>query len=189
LTSLLARNPRHLGAREALVIALADAGDLERGRAALDSWPAELRDARYARLLGRWDLEYGHEPARAVEALKRASADLPHDWRTHYRLARALNSIGSTAEAHREAETVSRLREVLDPDNLGHRLEKDFAHLDEAKSRLDLASLCDTVGLYRLAEAWRAESSESTDLRNGLRGVGFEESSHKPLSSEAHQTH
>jgi tetratricopeptide (TPR) repeat protein len=157
LTSLLDGNPKHLPAREALVVALADAGELGRGRELLDAWPAEMRDARYYRLAGRWDLDYEHQPAQAVRAFRRALMDQPHDWRTHYRLSRALSTLGKVDEARREAETVARLREALEPENLGHRLVADFDHLEDPQSRLDLGALCATVGLDRLAEAWRLE--------------------------------
>ena len=59
---------------------LADAGELDRGRAVLDAWPESDRDARYWRLRGRWELEYEHRPEQAANAfqtaLERASARL-----------------------------------------------------------------------------------------------------------------
>jgi len=157
LEALLARDPAHVDAREALVLALADAGDPARGRAILDAWPGEPRDARYFRLVGRWDLDYGRRPARAVGSFRRALAELPHDWRTRAHLARALRTLGRSAEARREAEAVARLREALDPDPLGRRLAADFDHLDDPEARRDLADLCDRVGLQPLADAWRGE--------------------------------
>ena len=60
------------------------------------------------------------------------------------------------------AESVERLREALDPVTLGPRLDADLAALDDPNSRLDLASLCDRVGLKRLADAWRKDA-EATD--------------------------
>ena len=77
LSELLASHPDHVGVREALVTALADAGEPDRGRALLESWPADERDGRYWRLQGRWDLEHDHQPDRAVEALRTALAGLP----------------------------------------------------------------------------------------------------------------
>ena len=171
LQALLARAPGHLGVREALVAALADAGDPGRGRLALEGWPADARDARYDRLRGRWDLEYDHQPGRAVEALTRALAELPHDWRSRYRLARALFADGREAEARRVAASVALLREALDPAPLGRRLSADLAHLDDPKSRLDLADLCEGAGLSRLADAWRVDAA--TGLSPGTsRGAG-----------------
>jgi thioredoxin-like negative regulator of GroEL len=160
LTTILARNPQHVAAREALVAALADAGEPDRGRAVLEAWPAAARDARYLRLKGRWDLEYDHQPARAVAAFQRALAELPHDWKTHYRLARALKILGRLDDARAEAATVARLRETLAPDPLGQRLARAFSHLDDPQSRLDLAHLCAQVGLTRLADAWRSAAAQ-----------------------------
>lgn len=155
LETKLRLHPEHSGVREALVVALADAGEPERGRVLLDAWP-EPRDARYYRLKGRWELDYdGNRPA-AVAAFRRALADLPHDWKTHYRLARALDNPSEAAQA---AAMVARLREVLEPATLGAELSRSFTHLNERRSRLDLAELCDRVGLHQLAEAWRMETT------------------------------
>jgi tetratricopeptide (TPR) repeat protein len=173
LTSLLARYPEHLAAREALVTALADMGETDRGREFLSTWPSQARDARYYRLRGRWDLDYEHHPAQAVEAFDRALTELPHDWRTHYRLSRALKMLGKDEQSEQEARVVTRLHEVLSPGPLGNRLANDFAHLDTPQSRLDLASLSTAVGLDRLADAWRLEAKNQASAADD------------PLSSDA----
>ncbi len=173
LSGILTAHPDHLSAREALVLALADAGDPDRGRAVLDDWPSELRDARYHRLKGRWSLEYEHRYPEAIESFTKALADLPHDWRTHARLARALRDANRDAEAKRAAAVVERLRDALDPVALGKRLDADLAALDAPQSRLDLADLCDRVGLTRLAEAWRRDASEITaPIGDGIDPLG-----------------
>lgn len=162
LEELLAAHPKHLGVREALVAALADAGEPDRGRALLDAWPGPAgerdNDPRYQRLRGRWDLEYDHRPAEAAAALGAAVQAVPQDWRSWYRLARAFRQLGREAEARRAAEVVSRLREALEPSALGARLDDDFRHLDDPRSLRDLATLAAQVGLARLADAWRAEA-------------------------------
>ena len=56
LEALLTKYPAHINAREALVTALADLGEPDRGRILLDTWPESMRDARYWRLRGRWIL-------------------------------------------------------------------------------------------------------------------------------------
>lgn len=152
----LAQHPRHIGTREALVEMLGDAGEADQGRALLDDWPEDHRDARYWRLRGRWDLEYDQRADQAVSALRTALADLPHDWRSRFRLARALRICGMEDAARREAETVARLREILDPSTLGPRLDAALAHLDQDSSVRVLADLCARAGLSRLSDAWRA---------------------------------
>ena len=167
LEALLARDPGHVDAREALADALAEAGRVDRGRAILDGWPASSRDARFDRLAGRWALEYEHRPDLAVAGFRRALAELPHDARTHYRLARALSASGRPAEARAEADALSRLRELLDPAPLGRRLADDLARLDEPSACLDLADLCSRAGLSRLADAWRREAAEARSRGEG----------------------
>jgi predicted Zn-dependent protease len=160
LVALLADHPDHLGAREALVTALADAGEPERGRIVLAGWPGPEsdRDARYWRLRGRWELEYDHRPDQAVAAFRNALAILPQDWRSWYRLARALRILGRDDQARQAAEAVGRIREVLDSMTLGPRLDAAFAHLDDPAALHDLAELSDRAGLTRLANAWRTEA-------------------------------
>jgi tetratricopeptide (TPR) repeat protein len=158
LQSILDQNSGHLAAREALLIALADEGEPERGRIALEGWPVADRDARYFRLRGRWDLDYDHRPDRAAEAYARALVDLPHDWKSHYGLARAYKALGRENEAKSEAEAVARLRERLAPTPLAARLTDDLAKLDDLQARQDLAALCESVGLTQLAEAWTRET-------------------------------
>ena len=150
LEAVLTKHPNHIGAREALVTALADAGQPDRGRAVLNSWPESAHDGRYWRLRGRWNLEYDHRPEQAAAALRTALIDLPQDWRSWYRLARALHSLGRVDESQQAAESVSRIREILDPLVLGPRLHAAFDHLDDPAALHDLAALCNRAGLTRL---------------------------------------
>ncbi len=158
LSVILVRDPGHVPAREALLVTLADAGEPDRGRRVLGAWPASDRDARFDRLRGRWDLDYDRRPDRAAESFLRALADLPHDWKVHYGLARALRALGRVDQARAEAETVARLRERLEPSALGPRLAADLASPDDPRARLDLADLCEGAGLAALADAWRSEA-------------------------------
>jgi predicted Zn-dependent protease len=158
LETLVASHPEHIAARETLIIALADAGQSEQGRTLLNNWPAATRDARYWRLRGRWELEYDHQPDQAVVAFQTALAELPQDWRSWYRLARALQIIGHVDESREAAATVSRIREVLDPFSLGPHLHTVFDHLDDAAALFELDALCMRAGLVRLSQAWRAEA-------------------------------
>jgi thioredoxin-like negative regulator of GroEL len=168
LEALLTNYPAHINAREALVTALADLGEPDRGRVLLDTWPDSIRDARYWRLRGRWDLEYDHRPQDAVNALHSALADLPQDWRSWYRLARALHVLGRDAESQQAAETVSRIREVLDPLVLEPRLHDAFDHLDDPTALRDLAALCNRASLSHLANAWLTEARRQAKRKDGI---------------------
>lgn len=162
LEALLTKYPDHIGARAALVTALADAGEPDRGRTVLNSWPESTRDGRYWRLRGRWDLEYDHHPEQAAVAFRTALVDLPQDWRSWFRLARALHILGRDDESQQAAEAVSRIREILDPLVLGPRLHAAFDHLDDPAAIHDLAALCNRAGLTRLADAWLTEARRKT---------------------------
>ena len=157
LTAILDRDPGQVDAREALVIALDERGEPDRGRDVLASWPASSRDARYDRLAGRWALDHDRDPALAVAALEHAVAELPQDWKARARLARAYHALDRPADAAREASRVAALRELLYPSTLVPRLASDFSRPDDPRARLDLADLSARAGLDRLADAWRRE--------------------------------
>jgi len=106
--------------------------------------------------------EYDHRPDQAIPAFRAALEVLPHDWRTHYRLARALRILNRADEAQTEAVTVSRIRELLDPLTLSPKLDAAFAHLDEPTAFGTLAEFCARVGLSRLADAWSARALDLT---------------------------
>ncbi|APW61571.1 tetratricopeptide repeat protein [Paludisphaera borealis] len=159
LEDLSVRHPDHPNVREALAILLADGRDDDDFRAVLDSWPADSRDARYWRLKGRLYLDVDRRPEPAADAFRRALVELPHDWRSHYGLARALTKLNKPEEAASEAKTVSRIRETIDPLTLGPSLEATVTRLDQASARGAVADLCARVGLERLAQAWRSASA------------------------------
>jgi tetratricopeptide (TPR) repeat protein len=160
LEAMVAEHPDHLGAREALVTALADAGEPDRGREVLDAWPGveSDRDARYWRLRGRWELEYDRHPDRAESAFRRVLEEFPQDWRSWAGLSRALTRLGRPDDARGAAAAVGRIREVLEPTTFTPRIYEDIHHLDEPRVLRDLADLADHAGLARLAAAWRAEA-------------------------------
>ena len=160
LSERLTRHPDHSAIREALILALADDGHVDASRERLDAWPPSLQDARYQRLRGRWCLEYDGKAAEATAAFARTLELFPHDWRSHYGLARALQKLDRKAESAGEVEAVARLRERLEPTRLAPRLARDLADLESPKALQDLADLCAGVGLERLAQAWTKEAAQ-----------------------------
>jgi tetratricopeptide (TPR) repeat protein len=178
LMEVLDRHPEHIGTREALVIALADAGEGDQGRVVLESWPAEARDGRFWRLQARWNLDYDHRPDEAVKSLNRALVDFPQDWRIHYRMARALRILHRHEEAHHEAERVARIRELLDPLTLEPLLNTAFARLPDQTAMETVAGLCERAGLAHLAEAWRATATRSAQHQQKAQDAIFRRSVH-----------
>jgi tetratricopeptide (TPR) repeat protein len=162
LERIVAGHPDHVKARETLVAALADAGEPERGRAILGDWPSNARDSRYWRLRGRWDLEYDNQPEAAAAAFQTVLKEMPQDWRTWYRLARALRILGREQESRQAAETVSRIRGALDPLALRPLLDESLGHLSEPAALEEIAGLCKRVGLARLGEAWQREAEKAS---------------------------
>jgi hypothetical protein len=70
--------------------------------------------------------------------------------------------LGRDGQDRRAAETVGRIREVLDPMVLGPRLDAAFGHLDDPAALRDLGDLSDRVGLKKLAAAWHGEARGAT---------------------------
>ncbi len=130
------------------------------------------------------DLEHDHRPDQAVAALRAALADFPRDWRIQYRLARALRIVNRPEEARREAETVGRIREVLDPLTLGPKLDAAFAHLDEPAAFATLANLCAGAGLTRLAGVWRTAGAPSAGRSPMSRFPGSQAVGSRTLATE-----
>ena len=119
------------------------------------------RPPRYWRLRGRWELEYDNRPAEASTAFRTALKEAPQDWRSWYRLARALRTIGRGEESRQAAETVSRIRGALDPLLLRPLLDESLGHLGDKASLEEIAGLCKRAGLARLGEAWREEAQNA----------------------------
>ena len=156
LEEMFEKDPQHMGVREALVLARIDEGRGDEVKSLLEGWPEAGRDARFWRLKGRRDLDHDHRADRAVEAFENALREMPHDPATRANLARALHAVGKDEEASQQAEAAVRIREILDPARLGPRLDADLARLDDRAARLDLAELCESVGLSALGGAWKA---------------------------------
>ncbi len=158
LAAILAVDPANPSTREDLFAALADSGRVNESRNVLESWPEATRDVRYLRLRGRRELDFEDRPEPALRDFETTLRDLPHDWKTRSRAARALRRLGRNDQARAESNTVLRLLETLDPARLGPRLDQALNHLDNPASSADLAALCERLGLERLAEAWRLEA-------------------------------
>ena len=67
----------------------------------LNDWLVEPLQRKHN--IRRWQLDYEGRPDEALAAFRRALEELPHDWRTRYRLARALEAVGRRDEARAPA--------------------------------------------------------------------------------------
>ncbi len=141
--------PEFAPARIALVEALADAGRPLEARPVLEDWPETAASTGHQRIRGRWALEFEGAPGLAVEALEPVVDRVPHDWKSRYRLARALRLLGHTNRARIEARRVFLTRERLEPNELRPLLRQ----LDDGMPVPDLAQRLRDVGLTRLAKA------------------------------------
>lgn len=173
LQEILGDHPDHLGAREAVIDARLDLGEVDTARTLLEAWPGSgSEDPRRLRLLSRIDLDFDGKPDRAADSLARLLASTPHDWHLRARRSRALAMGGEAESARREARLVDQLRERLSPDRLGPRLAGALRRLDDPEALDDLAVLCDSVGLTDLADSWRAESALRATFLPGRAGIG-----------------
>ena len=78
---------------------------------------------------------------------------MPHDWKTRYRLARALAASGKIEESRNEARRMSEIRESLDPIQLGELL-KSALPKGRSPEPDRLVGLLKKIGLNPLADAW-----------------------------------
>lgn len=156
LDQLVEAHPADSAGWEASVETLLLAGEVQRARAALDAWPAPQRETnpRYWRLLGRWEQDHGRDPEGAATAYRQALAAQPHDWKTLYRLARALRALGRLEESNQAAQRTRILRERLEPESLGPRLNHSLQHFEQISAQSELAKICSGLGLESLATAW-----------------------------------
>lgn len=151
---LASRHPDSVAVLTALIETLFNGGYYQEATEVLDKWPLEDRTGTaYHRLQGRrlQDVEgkHGESVGEYEEALK----FMPHDWKTRYRLARALAASGKIEESRNEARRMSEIRESLDPIQLGELLK---AVLPKGRSPEPerLVGLLRKIGLNPLADAW-----------------------------------
>ncbi len=151
---LASRYPDSIAVFTALIETLFNGGYYQEAMEVLDKWPLEHRSGTaYHRLQGRrlQDVEGKHRDA--VGEYQEALKFMPHDWKTRYRLARALAASGKTEESRNEARRMSEIRESLDPIQLGELL-KSALPKGRSPEPDRLVGLLKKIGLNPLADAW-----------------------------------
>lgn len=154
VTALAQKWPNDPDVRRVFVESLFLQGDYEQVKRAMDQWPAEARDTiAWARLEGRRSLEVENDPGAAIPHFRSVLERVPQDWRTHYRLARAMAGAGQHEEAQAQARRTVEIRELLDPTSLEKVLSTTFAK-GKPPSPTKLIELLRRIGQAELAQAW-----------------------------------
>jgi hypothetical protein len=143
-------------------------GDYEKVRLTMDRWPEDLRDSvAWSRLSGRRALEVDKDPGTAILHFRNVLAKIPHDWRTRYRLSRALSGAGQAEEARVEAKRTVEIRELLDPSGLEAKLKEAFPKGSQPVPS-KLIELLTRIDQTELARAW-SEWYEAEKLISKIR--------------------
>jgi|LakMenEpi03Aug12_release.lakeMendotaPanAssembly.Ray.scaffolds.fasta_scaffold32836_2 predicted Zn-dependent protease len=151
---LASRYPDSIPVLTALIETLFNGGYYQEATEVLDKWPLDYRTGTaFHRLQGRRLQDVDGKHGEAVGEYEEALKFMPHDWKTRYRLARALAASGKTEESRKEARRMSEIRESLDPIQLGELLK---AALPKGRSPEPerLVALLKKIGLKPLADAW-----------------------------------
>lgn len=155
--------------RRVLVEALFLQGEYDEIRRELANWPAE--DSRnsiaWSRLEGRRLLEIENDPRRAIPFFESVVARMPQDWRSRYRLSRALAGADRVEEARKEATRTVEIRELLEPAGLERILKESFPK-GKPPNPEKLIVLLSKIDQRELAQAW-AEWLEAEKLISSLR--------------------
>jgi len=142
--------------RRVLVEALFVQGDYESIRQEMKQWPADdSRDAvGWLRLEGRRLLEIEKDAAGAVPLFESVLTRMPQDWRSRYRLSRALAGAGRAAEARKEATRTVEIRELLEPASLEPVLKEAFPR-GKPPNPVKLIVFLQKIEQVELAQAWQ----------------------------------
>lgn len=158
---LLRRFPDSLMARSALVETLFNSGLYEEATEVLEGWPQAGRNTTaWHRLQGRRLQDQDQKPAAAAAEFQLVLNAMPHDWKTRYRLARALQASGATDEARRQAIRMTEIREMLEPATLEPTLKRAMPK-GRPPEPTQLVEILNRMELQELAKHWQDwQSSE-----------------------------
>ena len=153
--SVATQHPKSIPAMTSLIETLFNGGFYEEAIQVLESWPVEMRaESAWHRLQGRRLQDADGKHTEAVLEFQAALKFNPHDWKTRYRLARALAAAGRIEESRNEARSMSLIRESLEPNRLAELL-KSAIPKGRSPEPERLISLLQSIELTTLANAWR----------------------------------
>lgn len=154
VADLVRRWPEDPDVRRVFVESLFLQGDYEAVNHAMAQWPAEARDTvAWSRLEGRRALEVQNHPKDAIPHFRSVLDRVPQDWRTHYRLSRALAGAGQQQQAQEQARRTVEIRELLEPASLAKILGSTFTK-GKPPTPTKLIELLRRIGQTDLAQAW-----------------------------------
>lgn len=151
---LLLRFPDSSMARSALAETLFNSGLYEEVAVVLDGWPNSQRvTTSWHRLQGRRLQDLIQKPEEAVAEYQLVLKSMPHDWKTRYRLARALMAGGIADEARQQAHRMTEIRELLEPTALEPVLKRAMPK-GRPPEPAQMVPLLQKIELNSLAKSW-----------------------------------
>lgn len=104
------------------------------------------------KVIGRLRLDAG-QPSEAVPALRKAIEADSRDYESRHQLAQALRLTGDTAAADEEAKrAVETTKQIA---RLAELNQQAIQHPTDAEVRVELAELCEQLGMAKLAAMWQ----------------------------------
>jgi len=154
--SLLEKFPDNIDIRQALVEMLLTSGQFEEAGKLLQDWPAAGQNSvGFQRLKGRYLQDSIQDYQNAIASFEMVLKKASYDWKTRYRLARALKAVGKEKEAASESARMLEIREILDPTRLEPIIRQAFPK-GKAPEPFQIISLLNKIGLNSLARSWQS---------------------------------
>ena len=151
---LVKRFPESMEARLVLFELFMTSGLSAEASELLQNWPESGRDRiAYYRLTGRFLQDFREDHQSAALAFQKALSQMPYDWKTRYRLARAYKATGREFESRSESVLMLKMRERLEPAVLEPQLNQAFPQ-GQPPVPYQLIALLKDLELLELAEAW-----------------------------------
>lgn len=162
---LVSRFPDSIESHAVLAELLMTSGLMDEAAEILQNWPGNRdNDVNYHRLSGRYLQDVRLDHANAIISFQKVLEKLPHDWKTRYRLARALKAVGHLKESQDESVRMLETREKLEPASLEPIIRNAFPR-GKAPEPASMIVLLNNLNLIRLAESWQDWQAEQSTLR------------------------
>ncbi|MFM7132518.1 MAG: tetratricopeptide repeat protein [bacterium] len=153
--NLLQKYPESIDIRQALVEMQLTSGQFEEAGKLLQAWPTSAKNtAGYHRLQGRYLQDARQDYQNAIASFEMVIQKASYDWKTRYRLARALKAVGKEKEAAFESARMLEIREMLDPTRLEPIIRQAFPK-GKSPEPAQIITLFNHIGFNSLARSWQ----------------------------------